>query len=50
MTWTSVKGHEGPGEGLRASGPQGLDPLFTHLLSWFLLKLSNSSGLLAESV
>jgi hypothetical protein len=30
MTWTLVKGHNGPVKGLRASGPQGLDPLFTH--------------------
>jgi hypothetical protein len=30
MTWTLVKGHKGPVKGLRASGPQGLDPLFTH--------------------
>jgi hypothetical protein len=30
MTWTLVKGHKGPVKGLRASRPQGLDPLFTH--------------------
>jgi hypothetical protein len=30
MTWTLVKGHNGPVKGLRAAGPQGLDPLFTH--------------------
>ena len=30
MTWTLVKGLKGPVKGLRASGPQGLDPLFTH--------------------
>jgi hypothetical protein len=30
MTWTLVKGHKGPVKGLRALGPQGLDPLFTH--------------------
>jgi hypothetical protein len=29
MTWTLVKGHKGPVKGLRASGPQGLDPLFS---------------------
>jgi hypothetical protein len=29
MTWTLAKGHKGPVKGLRASGPQGLDPLFT---------------------
>jgi hypothetical protein len=29
MTWTLVKGHKGPVKGLRASGPHGLDPLFT---------------------
>jgi hypothetical protein len=29
MTWSLVKGHKGPVKGLRASGPQGLDPLFT---------------------
>ena len=29
MTWTLVKGHKGPVKGLRALGPQGLDPLFT---------------------
>jgi hypothetical protein len=28
MTWTLVKGHKGPVKGLRASGLQGLDPLF----------------------
>jgi hypothetical protein len=26
MTLTLVKGHKGPVKGLRASGPQGLDP------------------------
>jgi hypothetical protein len=30
MTWTLAKGHKGPVNGLRSSGPQGLDPLFTH--------------------
>jgi hypothetical protein len=30
MTWTLAKGHKGPVKGLRASGPQGPDPLFTH--------------------
>jgi hypothetical protein len=30
MTWTLVKGHKGPVKGLRASGPQGLNLLFTH--------------------
>ena len=30
MTWTLAKGHKGPVKGLCASGPQGLDPLFTH--------------------
>jgi hypothetical protein len=30
MTWTLVKGHKGPVNGLRALGPQGLDPLSTH--------------------
>jgi hypothetical protein len=30
MTWTFVKGHKGPVKGLRASGPQGPDPLFNH--------------------
>jgi hypothetical protein len=30
MTWTSVKGYKGPVKVLRASGPQGLDSLFTH--------------------
>jgi hypothetical protein len=30
MTWTLVKGHKGPVKGQRASGLQGLDPLFTH--------------------
>jgi hypothetical protein len=30
MTWTLVKGHKGPVKGLRASGPEGLDPFFTH--------------------
>jgi hypothetical protein len=30
MPWTLAKGHKGPVKGLRASGPQGPDPLFTH--------------------
>jgi hypothetical protein len=30
MTWTLPTGHKGPVKGLRASGPQGPDPLFTH--------------------
>jgi hypothetical protein len=30
MTWTFVKGHKGPAKGLRASGLQGLDPIFTY--------------------
>jgi hypothetical protein len=30
MTWTLAKGHTGPVKGLRASGLQGPDPLFTH--------------------
>jgi hypothetical protein len=30
MTWALVKGHKGPVKDLRASGPQGLNPLFTH--------------------
>jgi hypothetical protein len=30
MTWTVAKGHKGPVKDLRTSGPQGLDPLFTH--------------------
>jgi hypothetical protein len=29
MTWTLAKGHKGSVKGLRASGPQGLEPLFT---------------------
>jgi hypothetical protein len=29
MTWTLVEGHKGLLKGLRASGPQGLEPLFT---------------------
>jgi hypothetical protein len=33
MTWTLVKGHKGPVKGLRASRPQGLDPLFTDIPS-----------------
>ena len=31
MTWTLVKGHKGPVNGLRASGPQGSDPLYTQI-------------------
>jgi hypothetical protein len=30
MTWTLAKGHKGPVKGVRASGPQGPDPLCTH--------------------
>jgi hypothetical protein len=32
----SYKEHKGPVKGLRASGPQGPDPLFTHLLITFI--------------
>ena len=32
MYVVDIKGHEGPVKGLRASGPQGPDPLFTHIL------------------
>jgi hypothetical protein len=32
MTWTLAKGHKGPVKGLRATGLQGPDPLFTHTL------------------
>jgi hypothetical protein len=34
MTWTLVKGHKGPVKGLRAAGPQWLDPLFTDYYLW----------------
>jgi hypothetical protein len=32
MTWTLANGLKWPVKGLRASGPQGLDPLFTQYL------------------
>jgi hypothetical protein len=32
MTWTQLGGHKAPVKGIRASGPQGLDPF--HFKAW----------------
>ena len=42
MTWTLAKTHKGPVKGLRASGPQGSDPLFTHYTPIFSNKNSST--------
>jgi hypothetical protein len=45
MTWTLVKGHKGPVKGLRALGPQGLNPLFILFYSILCSIISKDHGL-----